>query len=271
MIRVLIVDDEVLIRKLLQHIVDWNALGFEIIGEAADGLQALDMVESLKPNLVMLDINLPLFDGISVLKRLNAEHREIASIMVTGYESFAYIQDAMRAGATDYVVKPIQETEVIAALNRAKQQIVKQQTLAKYTFLAKSSPDLSRKKHVNTALCIALCFEIDQYEKALRNVEERAVWVHIVREICLSLLSNYGDVEMDSEGKQMMALLYTDLLPCDLRPFESIIDDVYRNTGLSISIGISDLASSSDTADIRRKAELALSQKFLGGCGKLYR
>ena len=70
MIRTLIVDDEFLIRYSIRNAVDWNSLGFEIIGEAENGRDALTQIKNLRPDLVLLDINLPILDGIEVCRQL---------------------------------------------------------------------------------------------------------------------------------------------------------------------------------------------------------
>ena len=66
MYKILIIDDEILIRELIKKSIDFNALGFEIVGEAKDGRQAMEMIEALHPNLLLLDINIPIINNVSI-------------------------------------------------------------------------------------------------------------------------------------------------------------------------------------------------------------
>ena len=119
MIRTLIVDDEYLIRYSIRHLVDWNALGYEIIGEAENGPDALTQIRSLHPDLVLLDINLPLMDGIEVCRQLKELHIPTEVLILTGYDDFKYIQSCLRLGVLNYVVKPLEEKELTEALLKA--------------------------------------------------------------------------------------------------------------------------------------------------------
>ena len=104
-IKVLIVDDEVLVRIGIIHAFAWEKNGFEIIGEAADGEGCLEMARSYHPDLIVLDINMPGMDGLEVLRRLKEEGYQGKVIMLTCYDEFEYVREAMRGGASDYVLK----------------------------------------------------------------------------------------------------------------------------------------------------------------------
>ena len=140
MIRTLIVDDEYLIRYSIRHLVDWNALGYEIIGEAENGPDALTQIRSLHPDLVLLDINLPLMDGIEVCRQLKELHIPTEVLILTGYDDFKYIQSCLRLGVLNYVVKPLEEKELTEALLKAKQTISIKKNLLPYSGAAPMSP-----------------------------------------------------------------------------------------------------------------------------------
>lgn len=104
-IKVLIVDDEVLVRIGIIHAFSWEDHGFEIVGEASDGETCLQMTRRYQPDLIVLDINMPGMNGLQVLQRLKEEEFPGKIIMLTCYDEFEYVRKALRCGAADYVLK----------------------------------------------------------------------------------------------------------------------------------------------------------------------
>ena len=118
-IGVLIVDDEVLVRIGIIHAVACEENGFEIIGEASDGESCLQMARKYQPDLIVLDINMPGMNGLQVLNRLKEEGYSGKVIMLTCYEEFEYVREALRGGADDYVLKSnLNESSILSAILR---------------------------------------------------------------------------------------------------------------------------------------------------------
>jgi len=119
MYKVLIVDDEIFVRKGLINLMDWASLQYEICGEAENGLQAIDMIEQLKPDLVIADIRMPVLDGLALIKRVKEEgvHQPLF-IIVSGYHDFSYAQQALRYNVQDYILKPVDEEELASTLRK---------------------------------------------------------------------------------------------------------------------------------------------------------
>ena len=105
MIKVLVVDDEVLVRHDLQTMIDWEAHGFVICGEATNGQEALEMTERTEPHIVVLDINMPGMDGVTLCRTLQERHPEIKKIVLSSYDKFDYVRDTLKNGAVDYLLK----------------------------------------------------------------------------------------------------------------------------------------------------------------------
>lgn len=103
--KVLIVDDEVLVRIGIRHSVPWEENELEVVGEASDGKQCMEMVERMNPDLLILDINMPELNGIEVLKQLKQREYDGKIIILTCYEELEYARQAMKYGASDYVLK----------------------------------------------------------------------------------------------------------------------------------------------------------------------
>ena len=131
MYKILIIDDEILIRELIKKSIDFNALGFEIVGEAKDGRQAMEMIEALHPNLLLLDINIPIINGITLAQSVNKEYPEIQIIILSGYSQFDYAKGAIEAGVLDYLLKPLNNSEFIKALSKAKDVLSNQNQIKK--------------------------------------------------------------------------------------------------------------------------------------------
>ena len=118
-VKVLIADDEVLVRIGVIHAIDWEKNGFEIVGEATDGESCLRLAERLQPDLIVLDINMPGMNGIQVLQKLKEQRFFGKVIMLTCYDEFEYVREAMRGGASDYVLKAgMNETGLLDAVKR---------------------------------------------------------------------------------------------------------------------------------------------------------
>ena len=124
MIRVLLVDDEYLIRQSIKNSINWGLLGMEIVEEAEDGNQALEFIEKAKPDIVIMDINIPFINGIKVSKVIREFHPNIRIIILTGYDEFKYAKEAVNMGLFNYILKPIDSEEVEKVLQAAKTDII---------------------------------------------------------------------------------------------------------------------------------------------------
>ncbi len=112
MIKMVIADDEVLTLDMMACIIDWAKLGIEIVGKAVNGQEALDMVRRENPEILLTDIQMPMMDGIELLKVLSESHPQLKSIILSAYGEFQYAKEAIRYGASGFLVKPIDELEL---------------------------------------------------------------------------------------------------------------------------------------------------------------
>ena len=121
--RLVIVDDEYYIRQMLLSCVDWAAIGYEIVGEAEDGLQALREIERLRPDAVLVDINIPKLFGLDLIKRIAREYPRVLVVILSAYDKFSYAQQAVRMGVFDYLLKPIDPEAVASTFVRLQSRI----------------------------------------------------------------------------------------------------------------------------------------------------
>ncbi len=116
MARILVVDDAAFMRMMIKDILTKN--GYEVVGEAADGQQAVQQYQELKPDLVTLDITMPEMDGITALKKIREIDPTAKVIMCSAMGQQAMVIDAIQAGAKDFIVKPFQADRVLEAIKK---------------------------------------------------------------------------------------------------------------------------------------------------------
>ena len=122
MIRCVVAEDEHILRKGLVLTTDWKSLGCEIIGEAENGQEALDLIRRLHPDLIITDIRMPILDGLSLIQEVQSfYHPEF--IILSGYHDFSYAKTAIRLGVSDYICKPVDEDELTQAIRHVTQKI----------------------------------------------------------------------------------------------------------------------------------------------------
>jgi len=117
-IRVLIVDDHAVLRAGLRTLLNLQP-DMEVAGEAAEGLEALERVKGLEPDVVLMDITLPGMEGLEVTKKLRKTHPNVKVLILTMHEDRRYLYSALKAGASGYVVKRAADTELIDAIRAA--------------------------------------------------------------------------------------------------------------------------------------------------------
>jgi YesN/AraC family two-component response regulator len=123
MYSLLIVDDERWVRQGLRSTIDWQAEGIEVLGEAEDGEEALKLIELQIPDIIITDIKMPRMDGLALIETVTNRKLPTKIVIISGYSDFSFAQKAMRCGASDYVLKPIEETQVLDVVRRCVIQI----------------------------------------------------------------------------------------------------------------------------------------------------
>ncbi len=114
--KILIVDDAAFMRMMIKDILEKN--DYEVVGEAQDGVEAVEKYTELRPDLVTLDITMPEKDGITALKEIMAEDPNAKVIMCSAMGQQAMVIDAIQAGAKDFIVKPFQAERVLEAISK---------------------------------------------------------------------------------------------------------------------------------------------------------
>lgn len=126
---VLIVDDEEDVLLGLKKVIQWGKIGYTICGEAIDGLDALNKIRYLNPELVLLDIKMPQYTGLEIIKKSRNMGFAGEFIILSGYPDFSYAQTAINLGVNNYLTKPVDEEELEAAVIKVKEKIQKKISL----------------------------------------------------------------------------------------------------------------------------------------------
>ena len=188
MFSLLIAEDEEDIRKGIANFINWNAQGIEICGEAEDGTQALKLIRELSPDIVLIDIRMPEMNGLKVIETIHSENLPVKSIIISGYDDFSYVQEALKLGVSCYLLKPCRPEEILENVLSVKAEIENERSKKKIyeELLLKFNENLPLiKDHYLTRL---IPFESNYMSKMLEdfelykiNIKAKNILIAIVR------------------------------------------------------------------------------------------
>ena len=162
MIKVLIAEDENLIRKKLLHFIDYDALGMVVVADVANGVSGVELIKKYKPDIVLADINMPEKDGLDMIKE-TLDYDYIA-IIISGYDYFSYAQRALKYGVTDYLLKPISLDDLNEALVNAREIIYKKRSVISRNSDIENAIDVSTDEAIKDSTVVEMIrFVKDNY------------------------------------------------------------------------------------------------------------
>lgn len=123
MFKVLIIDDEAIIRKGLKSIINWKQFECEICGEASDGIKGCELIKEVKPDIIITDIRMPEVDGLTMISETRDIVPNCKIIILTGYRDFDYVHEAIKLGAFDFILKPSKIEELTSVIKRAVKEL----------------------------------------------------------------------------------------------------------------------------------------------------
>lgn len=124
MVEILVVDDEALFRKALIASFEWEKEEMHICGEARNGEEALELIKKLKPDIALVDINMPVLNGLDFIKKIRENNDATKIFIISGYDDFVYAQKAIQLGVRGYFLKPVDDDELWKALLLVKEEII---------------------------------------------------------------------------------------------------------------------------------------------------
>ena len=144
MLKVIIADDEERVCRLVQVLADWDALGMEVAGTASNGLEALELVKQVRPDILITDIRMPGCYGLELIQHAKESLPQLEIVIISGYAHFEYAQSAIKHGVGDYLLKPIQKGELMATLRKLGDRCRSRQAQGQQAVRQYSQEDLFR-------------------------------------------------------------------------------------------------------------------------------
>lgn len=123
-LKIFLVEDEFIVREGIKNNIDWEGEGFNFCGEAADGELAYPLIQAEQPDIIITDIRMPFMNGLELSRLVKKELPESKIIILSGHEEFSYAKEAIKIGVTEYLLKPINGTELLKVMKRVGQQIL---------------------------------------------------------------------------------------------------------------------------------------------------
>ena len=218
-LKVLLVDDEIMIREGFKRLFDWEAHDCEVVGEAADGMEALAQIDSLRPDIVIMDINIPIMSGLKVIQLSRIKHPSIAYVIVSGYDDFSYCQQALRMKITDYILKPVNYEEFGNCIDNLKIALFEQK-------IAK---------------------EPEEHEERVITLITRYLQEHLAQDVSLSVLAE----EFHLNAQYISQLFKNEIGVGFLAYLTSIRMEKAKKLLVSTSLSVAEVAEQSGYGDYR--------------------
>lgn len=153
---ILLVDDESAVREGIRSRTPWERYNFSVVGEAGNGIEALELVEDLHPDVVITDIRMPYLDGMDLIKEIHNAYPATTLVILSGYDEFTYAQQAMHYDVTEYVLKPVSVDDLCVLLerlgNRLDQEIKRTQDQERLKEVYQQALPLIREKFLLSLL-----------------------------------------------------------------------------------------------------------------------
>ncbi|GLX69964.1 response regulator [Paenibacillus glycanilyticus] len=288
---VLIVDDEPVARQSLRYLIDWEELGFTVKGEAQDGQQALELLRSHRYSLVLTDIRMPVVNGLEMAAAMQ-EFTDTPVVILSGYDDFAYAREGLRLGVKEYLLKPVDEEDLIALLKKLAAGMREQQLLDKRQRLGLSAGrDQLLRRWVHGQISAreleeqvrllglqtgeeryaCLLMELDFIADGEMQDRDTDLLRFAIRNIAEEIIAGHGYVFEESEERIGILLggPSAEMGQEQCRQWAEKLQSSaiqYAKTTVTIGIGAS-VGSAAEIKQSWSQAEEALDGKFLSGAG----
>lgn len=300
--KVIIADDENLICRLVQALVDWTALDMEVVATAENGLEALEYIGKYEPDILITDIRMPGCDGLELIKQAREKKAELEIVVISGYAHFEYARTAMSYGVENYILKPIKQEELLETLQRIRNRLDerKQEKNIRQSFV-RSQNDLNRLREglikdifsqnktfsrkvleetyhfiVEDGYCQAFVLKIDcDMEKtedaSFRVIQDKAkeLFEACMAPVCEEYILGF----LDHTGYGIVNYLPSDK-PEVRRQMHEFLHQLEGNKHLlgdvEFSLGLGSMEEETEKLpESMEKARLAVEERVLEGCGRL--
>lgn len=170
MYKVLLIDDEAIILQGLKSLIPWEQMNVKIVGMAGDGEEGWSYIEKYKPHIIISDIAMPNCSGIELLRRISENGYDINVILLSGYQEFQYAREAVRYGAVDYLLKPVEARELECIVRKTIQDIQMRQS--EQVFRKKESPVEILFQNILEGACLDNCLNEIAVLAGVKKIKE---------------------------------------------------------------------------------------------------
>ncbi|MNH81126.1 putative response regulatory protein [compost metagenome] len=251
--RVLIADDEPIIREGIRDSVDWEQLGMEVVGEAEDGEEALELAQEYRIDILLVDMNMPFMDGITLMKRLRVSLPECRYIIITGHDEFSYAQEGIRLGVEDYILKPVNTDHLLQVLEHLAMEL---DSVHKQNEYLKAASDQIEKNI--PLLRERFCLEWIEDQLTDEEIYDQLQFLQLMGDIP----RQFGIVRwpemtanqplMKESDRQLFLFALENIVSELLQQYEIVM---FRDHGNNISICLWEIISEDKIAEIERAAQ----------------
>lgn len=298
MLRVVIAEDEALVRIGIASAIDWKAAGFELVGEAADGVEALELCERKRPEILITDIRMPRMDGLELIRRLRGKFPEIHVLVLSCYDEFAYAREAIKLGVEDYLLKmDISPETLLESLRKVAARCAAQ------SMKSALADERARERSGPVAVLEAFLHEIPGTDESILDpvfTHGRLVTLYALADRTRQGVpgASRGALLLDSMAGLIRDCLkhqvdnITAILPEDAivsvlafdpicsdkkveaeveKAFRTICDSLDRSLGMSVSVGASQPRQGMKMLPLSlAESKKACGMRFFSGLGRLY-
>ncbi len=307
MLKVFIADDEYYFRQALKASIDWESNGFTICGEARDGEDALEKICMLKPDIVLLDINMPMMNGLEVMQMIKETEIGCKVIIITGHDEFDYALQAIQLGVSNFILKPIDKKQLLNALNDIKDLITQKRNLSiemdcLKTRLEQNLPQLrdqmlhsliygnatiekhaliEKMRHLGIDLLaskiMVTVMEIDYDDNWVWDEHDRSLWMQAILEIVEKIILEkiQGAICFDNEEKICVMLGFEDpsdedILAKVIPKLYQIKDAVEEHLDFTVTIGVGGIYNGIENITLSYDEAInALSNRIIVGSNQI--
>ena len=296
MYKIIIVDDETEVRRGIIEKIDFNALGYELVGEAENGVEALEILDKENPDLALIDIKMPYMDGIELSQIIHDQYPAVKVIILSGFDEFEFAQKAIRYHVLEYVLKPVSSKDIVTLLQKTKTlideerfkkrdiihlkkhfkeslPIIRGQFLNALILERHNIVDLEGKLerfdiHIGSNHFIVAVVRIDKYFDTKDEIYD--LYAVSVLETCRELLANSQTTFFASHSGEMVLIMNSEDEKLYKYTLEEIRATIEKNHAHTVTIGLGESVESlEDISHSYKGAIQALNYKLLEGENKI--
>ena len=272
MYKLLIVDDEDFEREGMAQMIDWQQYDIEMAGTAWNGVEALEKIEALRPDMILTDIKMPVMNGIELIQRVRERHPEIEFAVLSGFGEYEFTSQAMEQGVRHYILKPCDEDKIVETMEKVKRDVDEKRRAARREeeYLSRVAPQAQKQLFRN----LLLDRERGKTDSLFRLLEQPAP--KLVRLLVFRSAEPFDGLEefalgnmlgelLEEKGERVyvstairsdVALLLSDLSPEELAPLVGRVREAFARIKKDpFQAALSDAAAAGSLAEMYRQME----------------